>query len=346
MPLTVYAWPKARNKKENPYNYLLYKYMGEETRVVEFDNRRFSTRGADILHIHWPDLILRDRRRWRLRWRFTKLLRSIRRFRRKGGKLIWTVHNLEPHETHFPDLSENYMLQFINQLDGLIFLSNASREALIKRYPQTETFPASIIPHMHYQDIYTLAERGTSRSEEGFLPEQTVIGVFGKIRAHKGIDRLLRAWGELHPEAARLFIAGNPGRYGLPQDTQKQLEEIPDALTLLRHIPDDEVGAVFAACDALILPYEKTLNSGSALLALSLRTPIIAPDTGSLPELAEQVGSNWAWLYTPPLTAKKLEGALNWIKNRTPDQQPDLTALAPEAVSHQTEQFYSRIANN
>lgn len=344
MPLTVYAWPKSRNKKENPYNHLLYKHMSEETCVVEFDNRRFSTRDADILHIHWPDLILRDRRRWRLRWRFNKLLRSIRRLRRKGGKLIWTVHNLEPHETHFPDLAASYMLQFINQLDGLIFLSEANQRALTERYPQIEGLPASIIPHMYYQSIYAAVERDTARNRMGILPEQTVIGVFGKIRAHKGVDRLLRIWRELHPKASRLLIAGSPGRHGLPEDTREQLEAMPDTIAVLKHVPDDEVGTILAACDALILPYEKTLNSGSALLALSLNTPIIVPNTGSLPELASLVGSDWAWQYTQPLTAKKLKAALDWLKARTPNQQLDLTALSPENVSRQTEQFYFRIA--
>lgn len=344
MPLTVYAWPKSRNRKENPYNHLLYKNI-KKVCVVEFNNRRFSTRGADILHVHWPDLILRDRRRWRLRWRFSKLLRSIRAFRKRGGKLIWTVHNLEPHETQFPDLSAKYMLQFVNQLDGLICLSEASRNALVERYPQTETLPASIIPHMHYRNIYTLGKRDNSRQQMGILPEQTVIGFFGKIRAYKGIDRLLRTWIQMAPRTARLLIAGSPGRYGLSEETREQLGKIPDAITLLKHVPNDEVGTVLSACDAVILPYEQILNSGNALLALSLNTPVIAPDTGSLPELAKQVGSDWVRLYSPPLTTQKLEAALDWLKDRTPGQKPDLTALAPETVALQTEQFYLRVAN-
>ncbi|HET9293055.1 MAG TPA: hypothetical protein VFO06_02100, partial [Gemmatimonadales bacterium] len=45
----------------------------------------------------------------------------------------------------------------------------------------------------------------------------------------------------------------------------------------------------FKACDAVVLPFEKIENSGSAILAMGFVRPVIAPMMGALPErLAEQ----------------------------------------------------------
>src|SRR5205823_4454689 len=62
-------------------------------------------------------------------------------------------------------------------------------------------------------------------------------------------------------------------------------------------VPEEEIEALFAAADAVVLPYRRILTSGAALLALSLRRPVVAPGFASLREVLED--GRDALLYDP-----------------------------------------------
>ena len=48
------------------------------------------------------------------------------------------------------------------------------------------------------------------------------------------------------------------------------------------YVPHDDVPLYFAAADVVVLPFRKVTTSGSALLALSLGRPVVAPRLGAL----------------------------------------------------------------
>jgi len=319
--------------------------MDEDCIVVdEWDARKMSTKSADILHLHWPDLILRDKRRWRLRIRFGRLLKAIRRLHARNGKLVWTVHNLLPHSVVHTDLAEKYLQKFVVHVDGLIFLSNDSRDQFLQLYPQARNTAFSIIPHMHYQYLYQEMPRAMARAKFGISEQELVLLVFGKIRPHKGIEKFLTVMEYYKGESCRLLLAGSPGKKGTSVEIQRYIVNHPKTVALLRHIDDEEIPGIFAASDVVVLPYKNILNSGTALLALSLGRPVIAPALGSLPELQQQVGENWLYLYKPELTEKSLGEALNWVKSRRIDKGgPYLSEMAPEKVSALTKDFYNQL---
>ena len=344
MTIKILAYPKERNRRQNPYNFLLYRGMSDSCQVMEFDNRRFTVGDANILHIHWPDLLLRDRRRWRLHWRFGRLLRAIDRLRSRGGKLVWTVHNLKPHGMHSPQLVEKYLNRFIEKVDGLIFLSAASRNLFLEKYSPGKNIPYSVIPHMHLKDFYPIADREKIRRDWDVQEADFVVGVFGKIRPHKGIEAFTAALNQLPKEACRILLAGESGKSGPSRELQEFIDLNPNILKLLRHIKDEEISEIFSVCDVMMLPYQDILNSGTAFLALSMNRPVIAPEIGSLPELREMVGDQWVYLYRQPLSAAKLDQALEWAKARKPNSDsPNLSWIVPAVISESTEAFYRQI---
>ncbi|MEJ2416608.1 MAG: glycosyltransferase family 4 protein [Exilibacterium sp.] len=346
MTINVLAWPKEKNRHQNPYNFLLYQAMGEECRVSEFDGRKFRIDGADILHMHWPKP-LQDQRRWRMRWRCGRLLLAFDRLHAQGRKLVWTIHNLHPHKSMHSDLVEGFMQKLVAKTDGLIFHSADNRDEFLLAYPEAEKIPATVIPHMHYGNLYDIEDREQARRRWSIGKEEWVLGVFGKIRPHKGVETLVRLMEQVLKQQSgkswRLFLADSPGETSISKELKYHLDSEPSTIHLLRHIEEQEISSLFASFDVVILPYEQILNSGTALLALSLGRPIVAPEIGSLPDLRNRF-SNWVYLYPPPLTVEKLKQALEWVKARNrPDEKPDLSALEPAAVARATEHFYRTV---
>ena len=348
MPINIRAWPKERNRRENPYNYLVYNEFSDQAQVEEFDYRSFALKGADILHVHWPDRILDDKRKWRLVWRFNRFLKAVDKLQNQGGKLVWTVHNLHSREVQFPDTASQLLKCFIDKVDGFIFLSDISRELFKAKYSMKTRAVYAVIPHPHYRSVYQHLVISEARKNLTILGEKFVLGFFGKIRKNKGLETLISCLGDSSVEDIRLLIAGGRDKRGLSQQLLDYMENTPEALAYIRYIAPEEVGAIIGACNALIFPYIDILNSGSALLALSLNRPVIAPSVGSFPELQAQVGKDWVYLYEQPLDPKKLEKALAWAKNinLNNNNQPDLAFYDPAFISNMTEKFFYKVLGN
>jgi hypothetical protein len=102
-------------------------------------------------------------------------------------------------------------------------------------------------------------------------------------------------------------------------------------LTRFGHVADEDICSLFDAADVVVLPYEDVLNSGSAILALSLDKPVIAPLVGSFPDLQSMVGNDWVHLYQTPIDRPKLEATILWLRLRRThlalEKSPDLSVL-------------------
>ena len=85
------------------------------------------------------------------------------------------------------------------------------------------------------------------------------------------------------------------------------------------------------------------MNSGAALLSLSFDCPVLAPNQGSLAELADCVGTAWLQLYDGELTADILRDAVQWgVLDHRPDRAP-LEELSAEAISSKTVMAYQAL---
>ena len=107
-------------------------------------------------------------------------------------------------------------------------------------------------------------------------------------------------------------------------------------VTITGSLPSEQVAAHLAAADVIALPYRAILNSGSALYALSVGRPVIAPQLGSLPELAAEAGTDWVEFYEGEFSAEKLRSALGEAKKTldliqfVKQGDPVVTLLDPE----------------
>jgi beta-1,4-mannosyltransferase len=97
-----------------------------------------------------------------------------------------------------------------------------------------------------------------------------------------------------------------------------------------RFLDDDELARVIRAADHVVLPYRRVLNSGSALLALTLGRPVLLPRTPTFEALRTRLGAGWVSLFDAPLQAAELAAAAV-----PAEEAPDLSWCDWERVSEQ-----------
>jgi beta-1,4-mannosyltransferase len=279
----VAAFP--RRLESNPYCELLYDHL-ERLGVEVVDGRSgvrwlVAHRGrVGVLHFHWPERHFRRGAPGAALGFAARLLLA----RALGYRIVWTVHNLAPHEDAAGDRIVRAVLE---RVATLVVHCEAGREELVGRR-------AVVIPHGSYVGRYPNGiTPAMARARLGLEPQARVLVSFGQIRPYKGLGELLGAFAGLAAPHARLVIAGRPVG---PDDTLRDAAVDERVRLHLRHVPDAEVQVFLNAADLVVLPYRAVLTSGAAMLALSFGRGIVAPRVGCLADF-ERTGA--AILYDP-----------------------------------------------
>lgn len=335
MTINVLAWPAKKNKRDNPYNALLYDAMPDFVSVTEYSAKIFPKQHWDIFHLHWPDLRLRHSNPLKILIGTHRLLRQIRQVQHAGGKVVWTAHNIRPHKVVYPRLAAYCWNKIAAQLDAVIYLNEYGRDKVQQAYPVLREKISAIIPHGHYRDYY----EGDTKEKRDSQELISCLLHFGKLRPHKGVEELVGNFCELRDTRCKLIVAGNPDKSFRRVLNMPEVAAVPGVEWRLQHIEDHEIVPLFNQVDAVILPYRDILNSGTAILALSLNRPVIAADVGTLTELRKQFGDNWVYLYRAPLTPAKLNEAISWLKQRIPEEL-DISPLDWQPLAENTANFY------
>ena len=114
---------------------------------------------------------------------------------------------------------------------------------------------------------------------------------FGLIREYKGLDILLRAFGQLD-EGYQLIVAGEP--YGSFIKYEEIIAASPakDRIKLFTHyIKDSEVKVYFSAADLAVLPYRTATQSGISAIANHFDVPMVVTDVGGLRQAVGDSGT-------------------------------------------------------
>jgi tetratricopeptide (TPR) repeat protein len=288
----VFFYPDYR--KSNTYQNLIYSGVptGHSLHSGNLNKALQALKyggGKVIFHLHWTNFILREAQSTRdaehLKNQFLKKLFD---FLYEGGRLIWTIHNVMPHDCPYPKQETEIRNTLLAAATKIHIHSKKS----IPEIQQCLNLPldkVQILPHGHYVGLHpNEINQQTARQSFDLPQDETVFLFLGQIRFYKGIDRLLKAFIELSQNfpKTRLLIAGKPVEPISKED--KIPEHLRSKITFVeRYIPGEELQYFFNAADAVVLPYNKVLTSGSMLHALSFGRPVIAPRVGMIEETLE-----------------------------------------------------------
>ncbi len=234
------------------------------------------------IHLHWFEFLFSDSvRESYIRAATFCLLLSAHKL--LGARIIWTVHNLEPHQPIHPRLTILTRWILSKLCSQVISLSHSGLPSIQKVLGLSHK-KAKVIPHGHYIESYP---NQTTKSESRRLlgiPDNVFLFTFlGQIRAYKGLEDLMTAFQSLNRADTALLLAGKPTDAELVHAIEAAAQKSSGRIFFEpRFIPNDEVQLFANAADVFVFPYRKILNSGSVFLAMSFARAFIAPATGSL----------------------------------------------------------------
>ncbi len=214
-------------------------------------------------------------------------------------------HNVLPHERRPGDVALTRTL--LAHVDTVLTHSPAQAAEARDLAPGTAVLTVPLPPHLPTTDF---SERPGSPPPDPLSSQSVRLLFFGIVRPYKGLDVLLRALA-LAPEHLTLTVAGE--FWGGTAETETLIAELGLAgRVALRpgYLPATEIPALFAAADALVLPYREATASQNALLAFAHGVPVITTTAGAL---ADVVRDGVDGLTCAPADADDLARALTAI---------------------------------
>lgn len=292
-------------------------------------------RTYDIAILHWPALYMGEAMR---RVAIKGLLRIAWARRSSGMKLVWVAHNIAQHEG--PPRHRWILNRFLNELDGIIYLSAVSREIVHRAYRIPARVHELITAHGVYESEVPAAPRRQLAEAD-----QCKLFSFGMIRRYKGYEALLNAARGLAENSETvLTLAGRKFDPTYVAEIERAATGTTIRLDLHDdHIGDDELERMIDRADGVVLPYRNILNSGAAIHALSRARPILVPNQGSMPELKAQLGSEWVQLYDGELDTADIERFAEMLRQPPRQPAPDLSAFAWPRVTEDLRRFFAKL---
>jgi beta-1,4-mannosyltransferase len=243
---------------------------------------------VDVLHLNWlhpmyeaPDLAGRV-------VRAAAFVNNLTLASRLGYRIVWTVHNLYPHESFSHELDHLVRVAVANLADVVIAHCEHARSLVQQTFHRTEK--VVVIPHGHFIDAYpNTISRSAARQQLGIAEENFVYMFFGNVRPYKGLENLLQAFRALPGDHLTLLLAVKVyNEYG-DQFVEQARQTDPRIIVCpSRFFANEEFQLFFNAADVSVLPFLDVLTSGSTITAMSFSLPVIVPPAGCLPELVDE----------------------------------------------------------
>ena len=297
-------------KGDNPYQELLYgklrrKHPGNQYTYYTLNANRllffplfalgYRIRGYSIFHIHWPAFAINRSIPGITYISLLHALICLTSLRLLRYKIVWTVHNVLPHNTE--TANDTLVARYLASIaSAKIAHSQTTIADMAAKKLSTDN--VTILPHGNYVDWYRqTATRLESRKKFGIPYEAFVVVMVGRIEPYKNVPKLVSAcMGMSADRPIHLLIGGKADA-----TTTSQLRAQADHTVHLRlhFIEDDDIQYFFAAADVAAYPFTRITTSGSVLLALSFGVPIVAPRIGALADMPAEVG----FFYDPRKTS-------------------------------------------
>jgi glycosyltransferase involved in cell wall biosynthesis len=274
--------------QNNPYHQLIYSEISDRFEPVKGAVadalERLQTGTGNIFHVHWEEHAIRKcQTRAEASAAASYLLDGIDEFRGNGGILVWTVHNGAPHELEHADIFLQLRRGVMERADRILVHNLESMNRLDEQ-GELDRSRVFLLPHASYLGVYEDEDRVRVAKPSG---RPTAL-CFGMVRRYKAYERLLDRYVGLS-KSKRIFdvkIAGAPlanDTYG--SELHDAYGSVPGVDLDLEAVDDADVMPLLRTATCLVLPHERFLTSGSALLGLSAPLPIIAPASAQMREL-------------------------------------------------------------
>jgi glycosyltransferase involved in cell wall biosynthesis len=194
--------------------------------------------------------------------------------------LVTTIHDISHHPGDWPPGLSLWAINWLaSHLSHQIIVHGNQQAQLLQHRFHVHAEKIHILPIGAYEILTQVGEGVQTASEPRVL-------FFGRLRAYKGLEVLIRAAPQIAARipGMRIVVAGAGECPALDQAAAEHPEwyEIHN-----RFIEANEVPGLFQRAAVVVLPYLEASQSGVLPLAYRFRRPIVATRVGSLPEVVE-----------------------------------------------------------
>ena len=285
--------------------------------VFSADNLAQGSFRPDIVHLQWPEEHYRWSGQGSVEAKAAHFLSRLTAFKQQGSHIVWTVHNVHPHEQANDALDADVYQRVIDLADLIVHHCPVSQEALRARYRVPNATPNVIAPHGNFFGYANTIGREEARRRLGINAATTVFLQFGQVRAYKGLNTLIQGFRGLRQPDKLLMIVGQyrsaTGGAGWAERLQMRWIKHVElrVKTVFYEVPNDTVQLYMLAADAVVLSHHAGLNSGVAVLGMSFGKLVIAPALGCVPSVLNE-GVN---LLYPAGDVKALSAAMAKVRH-------------------------------
>lgn len=202
----------------------------------------------------------------------------------KKTRCIALVHNMIPHE---PNILDRILPRFfVKNIDAFISLSKSVVDD-INTFDKNDK-PKCFSPHPIYEHYGEKVDKKEAIRQLNLDENFSYVLFFGLIRAYKGLDLLIEAFGDdtIREKKIKLIVAGE--FYDNPETYLKQIEDlgISDKVIIFnKYIADNEVKIFFSAASLIAQPYKSATQSGVSQVAYHFEKPMCVTNVGGLAEV-------------------------------------------------------------
>ncbi|MEO1023413.1 MAG: glycosyltransferase [Bacteroidota bacterium] len=294
---TVCVTPLIRfSHKQTDYLYLLYQSILEDS-LTTYTIKDLSA----FEHIKAPCMALLKPVIWHYHWLEFQDIKSLfgmpyklicmALFALFGGKFVWTIHNLRPHDQRFLSLHAGIHRWMASRSEYLLvhcaevipevsrFLRVSEQKLIVHPHP---TYPATVLPRD------TAIHELNTRYSWILNPEKPIALSLGNISTYKQLD-VLAEWC-VSQDGVQLIIAGpvKKGNRKLAHLLEHLSAGSPVFFVLPQFVEDDLIPFFYNAADISLFNFCAILTSGGVEMARSYKKSLVIPAMGCLTSLNNQ----------------------------------------------------------
>jgi D-inositol-3-phosphate glycosyltransferase len=246
---------------------------------------------------------------------FGTVARIAGKKKKRNTKVICIFDNVIPHEKNI--LDRFFTSYFVQSIDGAIVMSKSVGDDLNSF---KVNIPIVFNPHPLYDNYGAVITREEALRKLDLNTGYSYLLFFGFIRAYKGLDLLLEAFGDsrLRQRKLKLIIAGEFYESDTPYKEIIEKHNIADDIILNdRFIKEEEVALFFSAADLVVQPYRSATQSGVTQIAYHFEKPMLVTDVGGLSEIVIDGKSGYV---VPPEPAKIADAIDDFFTNNRQEQ--------------------------
>jgi glycosyltransferase involved in cell wall biosynthesis len=290
----LYVVPNIKRfSKHNHYLELLYADLMEQSPQIALESFSFIPPSIvfrrligekSVVHHHWFECsnfggVLK------LLWKLI-ILGAYRLF---GGKIVWTIHNRQPHHHKWRTVNR-ILRKFWSRYPHRIHVHCASIISELAAQFGIAEHLFFVIPHPPYPVVKTQKQQALKQLLEYYPdiqidPNQPIYLMFGYIAPYKKIAEVAELFATSLKDK-QLLIAGAIKPDGAREAKRIRELKATNVIFIDRHIADKHVAYFFNSASAAIFNFSDILASGSVELARNYGLTLFLPRIGCLKEIS------------------------------------------------------------